>query len=278
MTSKNEGTVHSDFPTPCDIILSNLANQLLCDENFYVDVLNLAKQYGYSAVYQRKVIVHPKFLDYANNPASLDNLEALGGCFQWVPFDLLHKDEPGIQSASTKLRSGKVISPNGSKCFWSARRKDACDRTSILATSIKCKSKQILKGGRKSIDIKIKTSKVGECYNQPPNAIKDVRRNHCFNKINIKDKGVSSEWCKIKTNDYDLFPIFKNYKEGKPGNKLYVKNLSKSVTLQDLENLFASFVKSAENDVNNGFHIRFFERGKLRRQVSKYPFADFYAC
>ena len=75
-----------------------------------------------------------------------------------------------------------------------------------------------------------------------------------------------------------MFPIFKNYKEGKPGNKLYVKNLSKSVTLQDLENLFASFIKSAENDVNNGVHIRFFERGKLRRQVSKYPFADFYAC
>ena len=74
--------------------------------------------------------------------------------------------------------------------------------------------------------------------------------------------------CQIKPTDYDLFPIFKNYKEGKPGNKLYVKNLAKSVNVQDLLTLFGEFVISCKETANReNFSVRFFERGKLRRQA-----------
>ena len=74
--------------------------------------------------------------------------------------------------------------------------------------------------------------------------------------------------CQIKPTDYDLFPIFKNYTEGKPGNKLYVKNLAKSVSVHDLLTLFGEFVISCKEAANReSFSVRFFERGKLRRQA-----------
>ena len=53
MTSTNENQSNEQFayPPPSITILSNLANQLLIDEQFYLEVLNLATKFGHSSIF-----------------------------------------------------------------------------------------------------------------------------------------------------------------------------------------------------------------------------------
>ena len=50
----------------------------------------------------------------------------------------------------------------------------------------------------------------------------------------------------VTEEDQKLIPVFKNYKIGTPSCKLYVKNLAKSVTEQDLKFIYCRFVPSLE--------------------------------
>ena len=87
MSSGKESEFSSSFslPPPSVVILSNLANQLIVDEHFYLAVLNLAKELGHSAVYERKVIVNPLNLCATDKYYHSSNIESLGGSFLWVP-------------------------------------------------------------------------------------------------------------------------------------------------------------------------------------------------
>ena len=73
------------FPPPSTIILTNLVNQLLADDQFYIEALKLARKFGYSAVYQRKVIVNPDKSNVLSEDFSSDNTELLKGRVVWIP-------------------------------------------------------------------------------------------------------------------------------------------------------------------------------------------------
>jgi U11/U12 small nuclear ribonucleoprotein SNRNP65 len=68
----------------------------------------------------------------------------------------------------------------------------------------------------------------------------------------IRDKCVPvSEWTQL--------PAFKNYEQGTPSAKLYVKNLSKEATKKELADLFSKFSK--------GIDISLMTKGRLRGQA-----------
>lgn len=54
-------------------------------------------------------------------------------------------------------------------------------------------------------------------------------------------------------------PAFKNYASGTPSNKLYIKNLSKQVTQQDLFDLYEKFSKNIQ--------VNLMTKGRLRDQA-----------
>ena len=87
MTSKYEIVNNESltFPPPSTIILTNLVNQLLADDQFYIEALKLARKFGYSAVYQRKVIVNPDKSNVLSEDFSSDNTELLKGKVVWIP-------------------------------------------------------------------------------------------------------------------------------------------------------------------------------------------------
>ena len=278
MTSENEinTTEAYSFPPPSNIILSNLANQLLSDEHFYVAVLNLAKQFGYSAVYQRKVTVNPRYLNVTNKCSQSDNLESLGGHFVWVPYSGCPDEE------KNSLKVPKIGPSLIGKKIWSKRRKAAYLQTGVkIVRNVKPleKLKPGLRSSSRIVKISIDNCKINDvCHKTSTKNINDHAVNALENidlplEVNDQSKKIPLtagknvvKFCQIKSSDYDLFPIFENYKEGLPGNKIYVKNLSKTVNLQDLQNLFGDFVIPCE-ETSSGFNIRFFERGKLRRQA-----------
>lgn len=268
------------FPPPSNTILSNLANQLLIDETFYVEILKLAKQFGYSGIYQRKVIVHPNVLNcYNNSNVSSDNLESLGGYFRWIRCnDLEQEQEKG--NSKSQLNTAATGSSSVRKTFWCQGRKDAYNIRAFsnfddFRTAHKTPQKN-LRNQKKTVKIKIdgcnlnylsSTSSTKELADKKDSANLHLK----YSKDGVSNalkKSDTAALCKIERSDYELFPIFKNYKEGQPGNKLYVKNISKKVELQDLRNIFEPFVTPSEGiNIKEKFNIRFFERGKLRRQV-----------
>ena len=156
MTSENEITIVEacSFPPPSSVILSNLGNQLLLDERFYVAVLNLAKQFGYSAIYQRKVIVNPCYLDIKNKCSQSDYLECLGGQFLWKPYSGTAAAEHAVKK--NKLNKTQAHSSSITKKILSKRRKAAyhqADEETIRNTNTLGKAN--IKSVRSSKTVKI---------------------------------------------------------------------------------------------------------------------------
>lgn len=62
-----------------------------------------------------------------------------------------------------------------------------------------------------------------------------------------------------------LFPVLQNYKKGKPSHKLYVKNIAKAVTREELSRVYSGLLKGQVKQVP--FSVRHFTSGKLRGQA-----------
>ena len=63
----------------------------------------------------------------------------------------------------------------------------------------------------------------------------------------------------------ELFPVLRDYKKGKPCHKLYVKNIAKSVTREELTSVYSGLLKHQVKQVP--FSVRHFSSGKLRGQA-----------
>ena len=69
----------------------------------------------------------------------------------------------------------------------------------------------------------------------------------------------------LKPSDFHCFPIFNNYKVGKISHKLYIKNIPKKTTKEDVIQIYENFVKGSIKKLP--FGVRYFTSGKLRGQA-----------
>ena len=221
------------FPPPDGVILSNLVNRLIENPNLYTRVLSLAKDTGYSSIYECKTVVPP-----------VGGL--LSGYFQWVTTEENENEniedlqpEAANDSECSTLKTARRSFPSPKLVH---RIKTVCRRDLI---DIKLFTKLDLSG---TSDISIRKETLGEL------PIIDA-------DLTIPELAFRQ----VKVKDFDHFPILKSYKPGKPYHKLYVKNISKSVSKKELVHVFHGFVK--ELAVSKPFDIRYFERGKLRGQA-----------
>ena len=276
MTS-NSATINNEsltFPPPSIIILTNLVNHLISDDRFYIETLKLARKFGYSAVYERKVIVNPIETKETSEDSFFENSELLKGRLAWIP-DI---DDELIFAAhekhNSKSSSNKL--PYTSVPAWTKGRRAAYLSSGKESRKYGKNSLIHQKKSRNSIKINVDIDQI-KCTSHNPRISDKVDGASYVAKATVQstDKSEESELninkqtldiCHVKSADYELFPIFKNYKEGLPSNKIYIKNLSKTVNLNDIHNLYQQFVNPCENSTSN-IDIRFFNRGKLRRQA-----------
>ena len=61
------------------------------------------------------------------------------------------------------------------------------------------------------------------------------------------------------------FSVFKNYSAGEPTCRLYIKNLTKHTSEQDIVNLFGSFVDWSQ-EAYNSFDVRVMKEGRMKGQ------------
>ncbi|KXJ83936.1 hypothetical protein RP20_CCG026964 [Aedes albopictus] len=70
---------------------------------------------------------------------------------------------------------------------------------------------------------------------------------------------------RIPSDQLSDLPVFKNYTPGTPSNKLYLKNLAKSVTEEDLKQIFHRFAITA--DPTKEIDIKLMQSGRMKGQA-----------
>ena len=276
MTSET-ATINSEsftFPPPSAIILTNLVNHLISDDQFYIETLKLARKFGYSAIYERKVIVNPIDSKQTSEDSLFENSDVLKGRLAWIPdlddeLIFAEQEKHNLISSSSKL-------PNTRVPAWTKRRRAAYFSCGKESRKYQKHSSIHQKKSSNSIKINVDMGKI-KCKSHKPRITDKVDGANyvAIATVQSTDKNEESElsinkqthhMCHVKPADYELFPIFKNYKEGLPSNKIYIKNLSKKVNINDIHNLYQQFVNPCKNSTSN-IDIRFFNKGKLRRQA-----------
>ncbi|KAF9413638.1 hypothetical protein HW555_008216 [Spodoptera exigua] len=72
---------------------------------------------------------------------------------------------------------------------------------------------------------------------------------------------------RISHKDMKILPVFKNYHPGEPSMRLYIKNLAKSVSEQDLKSIYKRYVEKLTDEEMTGFDVRVMQEGRMKGQA-----------
>jgi U11/U12 small nuclear ribonucleoprotein 65 kDa protein len=72
---------------------------------------------------------------------------------------------------------------------------------------------------------------------------------------------------RMSYSDMKILPVFKNYHPGQPSLRLYIKNLAKSVTDQDVKRIYRHYVENLTEEEQIGFDVRVMQEGKMKGQA-----------
>lgn len=77
------------------------------------------------------------------------------------------------------------------------------------------------------------------------------------------------ELLKNRLSHYDMkiLPVFKNYHPGQPSLRLYIKNLAKNVTSEDVERIYRLYVVDLTEEERQGFDVRVMQEGRMKGQA-----------
>lgn len=107
---------------------------------------------------------------------------------------------------------------------------------------------------------------------EPPNKTKPVEEivkpdvNYTIDQNKFLSKKEIAKG-RLKKEQMKDFSVFKNYAAGEPTSRLYIKNLTKQTTEQDLMNLFGSFVDWSQELASEIFDIRVMKEGRMKGQA-----------
>lgn len=72
---------------------------------------------------------------------------------------------------------------------------------------------------------------------------------------------------RLSHHDMKLLPVYKNYHPGQPSMRLYIKNLAKSVTEQDVKRIYKLYVEDCIDENQTGFDVRVMQEGRMKGQA-----------
>ncbi|XP_065584740.1 RNA-binding region-containing protein 3-like isoform X2 [Artemia franciscana] len=72
---------------------------------------------------------------------------------------------------------------------------------------------------------------------------------------------------RVKPSDFELVSVFKNWEQGQPSSRLYVKNLAKSVEDSHLKRIFGRYVIWTSEEECQMFDIRHMKEGRMKGQA-----------
>uniref|UniRef100_A0A0P4W5S3 RNA-binding region-containing protein 3 n=2 Tax=Scylla olivacea TaxID=85551 RepID=A0A0P4W5S3_SCYOL len=72
---------------------------------------------------------------------------------------------------------------------------------------------------------------------------------------------------RVAKSEWPILPVFKNYTPGEPSVKLYIKNLAKTTTEEDLKFIFGRYVFWQNEDEAKQFSISLMKEGRMKGQA-----------
>lgn len=72
---------------------------------------------------------------------------------------------------------------------------------------------------------------------------------------------------RLSYRDMKILPVFKNYHPGPPSMRLYIKNLAKTVTEQDVKRIYRRYIEGMADEEMTGFDVRVMQEGRMKGQA-----------
>lgn len=99
--------------------------------------------------------------------------------------------------------------------------------------------------------------------------IEDFKKNATIQEIEIpnNEKFISKgelETNRLKISELRELPVYKNYAQGEPSTRLYLKNLAKNVEENDLKFIFGRYIDWNNETHVNSFDIRHMKEGRMK--------------
>lgn len=270
------------YPKQNRDILDSICIALESSTKFYTQVLHLMNRMNMEPPFVpgTKSLSYPKiYASVATQTESVQNSESI------VANDLA-SDESELESdvnempvvvKKRKRNTGKLTLPTDTKKI-----------RSIIASSAKSKVATTVNSNKPKIDVDdafdMNKKSLDRCIkivaptilNQEDNHINGSQITEIKSKISSEIKMISDTTLsenRIPINQLGSHPLFQNYEPGKPSNKLYIKNLAKTVIDDDLRQIYQRYSNSNKNDID----IRLMQSGRMKGQAFvtfKCPYLD----
>ncbi|KRT78678.1 RNA binding protein [Oryctes borbonicus] len=119
------------------------------------------------------------------------------------------------------------------------------------------------------IELKVTTQTLSEIAEDTSKKVEEnmeveEENNQAESKSIINEEELKTN--RIPSKELSVLPVFKDYHPGAPTNRLYIKNIAKTVELKDLEYIYKRYVK-IDDTVESIFNIRLMQEGRMKGQA-----------
>lgn len=262
-----------DYPKIDPIICQNIVNCLVKYPNFYEQTLHLMNKmnlpcplYPYIRESSCMQMQEDKKLDKSSSESEIesDSETNLKRKLSTDTCDQFKKIKIKSILKSMNLATQKQQNFNLTEVF------EKTDKN-VAQNNLKLKQKK-LDYDRIKIDFQSKIpAKVTDVINEITTTAfsstiesqKEFEEKEC--ELFIKKKDLESNY--IKLNELEKLPIFKNYDKGTKNSRIYLKNLSKKVTEDDLKFIYGRYIDWSYENQKKAFNIRLMKEGRMKGQA-----------
>lgn len=187
---------------------------------------------------------------------------------------LLGKRKQGIYSEEQKQKKAKYWLGSYQRPNIAALQTTSTSESSITETTKDNSNTNILPP-KINICISSKTSEeiIEKVENNENKQIAETQQIPTESHFNPFRSSVLLPGERLTKETMDTLPVFKNYEKGEPTNKLYIKNLHKTVEPNDLLELYKSFLRTSElnvqseEEINNRIVVHLMQHGRMKGQA-----------
>ncbi|XP_050431588.1 RNA-binding region-containing protein 3-like isoform X2 [Adelges cooleyi] len=248
------------YPSPNPHILSNIAHALTINNKFYYQVLHLMNRMNLPApfdqvegqkpyVFQKSETVDCYTTMYETDPelseSEMESEEDEADIKDKAvvkPLELKRPKSKGLKPKRLKVATGSV--PKKSKIEVS-QVFDTVERESHKKIELKVSSElKPVEGPPADTE-----GGFGVIYSTKPLEVQEDNTENPSDDDAITGDCISIEELtanRLSNKDLKNLPVYKNYHPGAPSCRLYVKNLAKTVTTEDLKFIYKRFITSEE--------------------------------
>ncbi|KAH8290196.1 hypothetical protein KR054_000929 [Drosophila jambulina] len=219
-------------------ILARIGQQLQVNKSFYNQVLHL----------MNRMNLEPPFQKRSSGILLMNNHQNAATQTEVVPSDPESELESEDDQPEAKTKRQRLLPAVASE--KTLKRARHMLQQAVAQQGLPCQSNSLTETPKATL-------KSGKIELKLPETLKPIASKHetpVTPSTSIPEK-------RLTASELQALPIYKNYKLGEPSNKLYIKNLDKSVDELQLRELYSRFAPAANLD------IKVMQQGRMKGQA-----------